>query len=201
MTYKPGTPPPGDYARYLDEELNRIASEVALASVEDSGVGGIRLGDAVPFADLGVAWQKINVYDIESITVPIKVEQSIDDDTLTPLSAGVWLGIAMIQIDHNKDSSLERFTSIRFYNETKAEAGREFIMPAVRNMNRSKITISGIFDVPPANIGDAFRIEIGNGNIYTDVVFRYATFEVVQVSEQVASAVAAGAAGVSQGFK
>lgn len=136
--------------------------------------GGVRMTSPTPFADLGVGWQTLDLFDEEIIT-PTGITMDLGTNTFTVNDASEILFQISGAFSHNSLND-GRETFVRLYNVTKGTGGNGIPLGTGRNVEITSLAASTAFTVvadgAQANsVGDVFRVEIGGGAIYSAVEF------------------------------
>ena len=148
--------------------LNRPTDADVVAVFQFAANMGMRTTPDTAFADLGAAWQDLDVITLQTITPYGLVDEGLGRFSF--LYPGTYQISLSGSFRHDGDINA-RSTQFRLYNETEA-AGSDAI--AVGSGRDAQLTaVAGVFpfEVLPADVGDQFVFQIGNGSTYTTVEF------------------------------
>ncbi len=154
-----------------DELTSYLTKDVAVQTFAFAGYGGMAMSAQTAFADLGATWDVVDVFDIVTPAIPRGITLNILESTFSFDNPGVYVFALSGAFEHDS-SATGRTTNLRIYDVTTGAAtGNGLIVPTGRNAEATTITATLFVEVLEANVGDAFRIEIGNGDTYITVSF------------------------------
>ena len=187
--YAPSTPPretPPEIARYLVQELNRIATEIhavetaAAEGFVTIGYGGVRQLEADNFPDIGAVPVPLP-FGEGSVANPVGVTQDFANNGLRINGAGVWLLSFTFTMQHN-EAQAGRLYQLQFYNATKSLQLGIVTLGTPRNTTYSDFSTTVMFDIPAIYQGDLIQVRIAGG-VYTSVIIYDCFLSANSVSE------------------
>lgn len=178
--------PPESTSIELSDYLTRMLTQIriSLSQIITKVViayGGLRLSAPTAFNDLSAAWQKLTVFDEVVFETPIRVQQNLADDTLTFNKAGIFTVTVNMSMSHD-EAQAGRVTYIRVYSQTLGVGSSEIYVATGRNTIGTNMFISSlVLVVKPEHVGHTFEVQIGNGDIYLDVIIHTASFTATSI--------------------
>ena len=150
------------------------------ALVGPMGRGEMGITAANPRADLGVAWQDIDVYDSSSLSA-VGCTLTLATGHVSFSYPGLWQLSFALSLSHNSLNT-GRTTSVRMFNvTTQQQIGNPFLIGIGRNVEQSSITMPLLLPISIASIGDDISFQIGNGSTITSVEFTSQSLSLAQI--------------------
>lgn len=179
------TPGDGLYYWHVGNQQYERLIEVneALNAFAFAAYGAMNIATPQAFPSLGGAWQPIDNYDANVIAVPRTITTDLAAGTISFSIEGVYFVSFTLIFEHNSSNS-GRLTNLRFFNVTDGvQVGTDFTVGTGRNAESTSITVASPIEIDPTNVGDAVRIEIGNGDTYTSMQLDSVLYGVIGAGE------------------
>lgn len=133
--------------------------------------GGIRNSTPASGSTIGGAWQTLNLFDTEIITVPRGITQDLANNGLIFEQKGVYVLSVALDFEHNS-SNQGRTTHIRIWNATDGVAASgEYVLGVGRNAEASGVSLPILVEVDATGVNDLYQVQIGNGDTISSVVW------------------------------
>ncbi len=167
-----------DLRRQLSEELTTI-SNLAVAAA----YGGIRLDTLVDLPDIGAGFITMEA-DAGALATPREVVQDVAGNGLRFSLLSVLSVSINISLLHN-ELSQSRTVQVRLFNVDKGSGTTSATIGIARNQPATNISISLLLEIPTANLGDLFVVQVGNAtpNDLASVIEQSFGFTAFAVSE------------------
>jgi len=168
----------------LDSRLTSLEAEVAeikpwvATNFVGAGYGAMRLSTSVAGADLGAGWDVLDYVDEIHVT-PRAMLLDISTGEFTFQIEGVWIVCLNFAFDHNEVNA-GRVVYVRIYDVTQGSPGPGLEIGTARNISVTNAYPTLMVEV---NSNDVYRLEIGGGDIYTNVVWNTLAISANLVSE------------------
>jgi len=143
--------------------------------------GGVRLATPVGLPDLGAGFTTMQA-DAGSLAVPRGIVQDFANDGLRFSLLSILSVSINITLLHNEDNA-SRTTQVRLFNVTDAVGSPPATIGIARNQPATNIAATLLLEIPTANLGDLFVVQIGNGDTLTAVTEEEYSFNAFAVSE------------------
>ncbi len=145
--------------------------------------GGLKIDSNTPFSDLGVTWQVLDIFDEITPLSPLLITPSLVNNSLAVQHQGMYIINISGVFEHNS-SNQGRLTYIRLWDITDAEQiGNAFTLSTGRNAEATPIAVNGFVEIPSAKENNEFRLEIGNGDAYSSVIFNVLNYQLHSIGE------------------
>ncbi len=132
---------------------------------------------------LSATWTTLGDWDVSQIT-PLYVIVDAFVGSMSLGKQGIWrLGIYVELSFDPLGSSSQRSIEMRLYNLTKAGASSTITAYIGRDMSGCTFVLNTIINVPLANEGDDFVMQLSTQDTFTNVEFINGTYDAFHVSE------------------
>lgn len=153
-----------DNRAYIDKTRQDVTDNFVLA-----GYGQIGLNVAVPLLDISVGvWQTLPM-DVELISTPRYITQSLASNSLSFDVEGVWsvnIKVSLTFVDVNAGRKLY----LRLYNLTTATPGATIFVEGVgRNTDAGGFSFTAIVSTDELTVGDEYVLQISGDSTFTSV--------------------------------
>ena len=147
-----------------DEPTTASANWSPLTGI--SGLGGMSLSaPTLTGQDITAAWAPLSVFDSVAATER-GVLSNATTDTFQFQYPGTWDLALNMSISHDSSQQGRTF-QLRTFNVTEGVGTTGIIVGVGRNSEATLVNVKARFPVTTADVGDTFRIEIGNGSAIT----------------------------------
>jgi hypothetical protein len=151
-----------------------------IANFAYAAYGGMRLDGIRAGADLGAAWQTLE-FNALSVENPRNVTANLIDNTLSFDSEGVYSIAISLGLTHDEINA-GRLFQLRLFSVTDAVQVTEAVsVPTGRNVSATTFSIVLLIRIEPVEVNDQIRLEVGNGDAYSSVVWETSDFNVWSV--------------------
>lgn len=168
------------YLKALIEAVARRAVQV----FSFAAYGGLKASlSPAPFPDIGLAYQTLNILDADTVAVPRGIITNLANNSVTFENPGVFSLAITIGMLHTKDN-LDRIIYLRAYDiDAALQIGSETIVSIGAQARATNFSVVLLLDILPERALEEIVLQIGGGDIVTNVAFENISFNLWGVGE------------------